>query len=812
MKHASREELLLKIEELENRLAESEQLVDAIKAGEVDAFAVTSNDQSEVYTLQSGDYAYRVLIEKFGEGALNLTEEGLIVYTNSYFFELLDLPYEAVVGSYIFSLVHQDSKEIFNRLFGQALTGNSKGEINLSVNDKKIPVYISLTSLRPRLETVGVVITDLTEKKRQEDLISQKSEELENARSFLQSVFDASVEQIVTLDRNLAFTSINKKAAEFLGRPKEKILGRSLYELIPNIRGSQAEKDILTALSGEPVHEKQIPSTFKEGAFLETYYIPLVRNNTVEGVMSINKDISPIVFTAEQLKQANQQLAQAQQMAHIGSWEWDVIQNEITWSDELYAIYGLDKGRFENSYENYLNSIHPGDRQLVDDLIKASYESHEPFSFYHRLVRPDGEVRILHGRGEVFCNEAGVVSKMTGTAQDVTEIKEAEEQLLQANKQLSETRDFLNSILESTNHGVLSYRAIRENGQVVDFEIAYANEIALEQIELPAQSVLGKRYLDLFPFAKERGLFDRLVRVITSGVSESVEMSGILHPERWFIAQYVPLENAVTATFIEITEQKRQARILQEKNMELERSNAELASFSYIASHDLQEPLRKIQTFSGRILELAHEQFPDNIKDYFQRIIYAASRMQNLIEDILSYSRTNTSGSNYVPTDLNEILEEVKGTLCELIGETGAEIRAEKLPVLKVIPLQVGQLFSNLLSNALKYRKAGVSPVITISAGIVPAGELQMEEAFASDEYWKITFADNGIGFEQQYADKIFELFQRLHVRFEYEGTGIGLAICKKIIQNHGGYINAIGKPGEGSSFSVYLPVEKTAS
>jgi PAS domain S-box-containing protein len=171
--------LLLKVKDLESRLAEAEDLIEAIKAGEVDAFAVGTNNEAEVYTIQSGDYAYRILIEKFGEGALNLTEEGLIVYTNAYFSELVNIPYEKVIGSSIFDLVHPEFKKEFRALFDHAKGGNSKGEIYLSVNNRTVPVYVSLTSLQPRLETVGMIITDLTEKKRNERVILKYQNELE---------------------------------------------------------------------------------------------------------------------------------------------------------------------------------------------------------------------------------------------------------------------------------------------------------------------------------------------------------------------------------------------------------------------------------------------------------------------------------------------------------------------------------------------------------------------------------------------------------------------------------------------------------
>src|SRR5688572_7592277 len=170
---------LLKFEELEARLVEAERLIDAIKSGEVDAFAITRNNKSEIFTLQSADYAYRVLVENFGEGALNLSEDGLILYTNSYFPQMLDLSYEKVIGHSIFPFVHPGSKENFAEFFRKGLAGQCRGEVNFIVNERTIPVYVSLTSLYPTLQSVGMLITDLTEKKKQEQLLEKYQEDLE---------------------------------------------------------------------------------------------------------------------------------------------------------------------------------------------------------------------------------------------------------------------------------------------------------------------------------------------------------------------------------------------------------------------------------------------------------------------------------------------------------------------------------------------------------------------------------------------------------------------------------------------------------
>src|SRR5688500_201290 len=194
MEREKPDNLLLKIEDLEQKLSEAEQLIEAIKSGEVDAFAIIQNNSHEVYTLQSGDYAYRVLVEKFSEGALNLTEEGLIVYTNTYFCNFLGLPYEKVVGTTIFDYIAEDSIGLFKNLFSAAKTSNEKGEINLAINGTSIPVYISLTSLQPTLPSIGLIVTDLTEKKEMElerqhneVVLAAKNLELQNQNAELAS-------------------------------------------------------------------------------------------------------------------------------------------------------------------------------------------------------------------------------------------------------------------------------------------------------------------------------------------------------------------------------------------------------------------------------------------------------------------------------------------------------------------------------------------------------------------------------------------------------------------------------------------------
>ncbi len=264
---------------------------------------------------------------------------------------------------------------------------------------------------------------------------------------------------------------------------------------------------------------------------------------------------------------------------------------------------------------------------------------------------------------------------------------------------------------------------------------------------------------------------------------------------------------SLICTTRDITDDYNKALLIEERNQELEKTNMELLEFNHVASHDLQEPLRKIQTFISRLEEKETESLSENGKMYFDRIKSAASRMRILIDDLLQYSRTSRSQDIFTAVNLKLMLSNSIAELSEIILDQKADIQYPDLPVVKGIEFQLEQLFTNLISNALKYSKPGIQPVIKITSEEITASK---ESAIADNtnrKYLKLTFTDNGIGFEQEFAEKIFNIFQRLHSKTDYPGTGIGLAICKKIVENHKGYILAKSIPNEGSQFIVYLPL-----
>lgn len=319
------------------------------------------------------------------------------------------------------------------------------------------------------------------------------------------------------------------------------------------------------------------------------------------------------------------------------------------------------------------------------------------------------------------------------------------------------------------------------------------------------QDVTGCRLQDVMcPEAGARAQA-ALAQSQQSRTLQSFEYSVRQQREEYFYeARLQPLGSGQMIVIIRnVTERRKAEAELREFTDKLRRSNQELQNFAHIVSHDLQEPLRKVATFGSRLQTKFQTAIGDEGADYLQRMQNAAVRMQQLITDLLAFSRVTTRAQPFVPVDLNQIASEVLSDLEIRIDQTSARVECSGLPVIEADASQMRQLLQNLVGNALKFHHPEVAPVVQISA---------QECLEAGRKYCRLTVSDNGIGFEEKYLDRIFEIFQRLHGRSHYEGTGIGLAICRKIAERHGGHITASSQPGQGASFQVLLPLQQEAA
>jgi PAS domain S-box-containing protein len=266
----------------------------------------------------------------------------------------------------------------------------------------------------------------------------------------------------------------------------------------------------------------------------------------------------------------------------------------------------------------------------------------------------------------------------------------------------------------------------------------------------------------------------------------------------------------VFASARDVTDRKRVEEKLKIYSDKLERSNRELQDFAQVASHDLQEPLRKILAFGDRLQSKANESLDTQSKDYLQRMCGAAVRMQTLITDLMAFSRVAIKGQPFVPTDLDIVARDVRADLETRMDEAGGQVEIEDLPTIDADPTQMRQLLQNLISNSLKYYREGVPPVVRVYSRTMEAGSPEsMDDSALARQLCLILVEDNGIGFDEKYLDRIFNVFQRLHKKGEYEGTGVGLAICRKIVDRHGGTITARSTPGVGTTFEVTLPIHQ---
>ncbi|HWV28199.1 MAG TPA: PAS domain S-box protein [Dyadobacter sp.] len=657
-----------------------------------------------------------------------------------------------------------------------------------------------------------VVATEVT----QQVLSKQALQRSEN--QFRNLVTQSQFAKAILKGPELVISIANESMLKIWRRRLDEVEGKRLADVFPELKSQKFLTLLQEVYQNGKIYRENEAIVYVDGPgglkkhYLDFQYAPLFEiDGSVSGIMASVNDVTDKVTLRQQFAETADRLSLATDGTRLGTWDLNIQTKEIIYSGRIAVILGYDEDAVL-THSEMRDRIHPEDRHAI--VEKAFRTALETGVYYYeaRVIHRDQSVHWVRTQGKVFFGEGHLPLRMLGTMMDITDRKESELALKTSEGKFRTLADSMPQFVWTADpQGNITYF----NRSLLDYSGFSAEEIEkegwlslvhpgdlAESVRLWIESVTkGAEYLFEHRLKRADGEYRwyQCRAIPQHSADGTIEMwvgtSLDIHDSRLFIDQ---LETKV----------QERTRQLQVANNELVRTNMELAQFAYVASHDLQEPLRKIQTFSTRILETEKDNLSDRGKDYFNRMQASSTRMQQLIVDLLAFSRANVAEKHLESADLNQVLQNVKDQLGDVIQAENAVIKSDTLPVREVIVYQFEQLFMNLIANALKFIGPDRAPVIEIRSGEVPGAAIPLAEADVTRHYQYISFADNGIGFDPQYKDRIFQVFQRLHNRSAYEGTGIGLAICKKIVENHKGLIDAIGKPGIGSTFIIYLPVE----
>jgi signal transduction histidine kinase len=467
-------------------------------------------------------------------------------------------------------------------------------------------------------------------------------------------------------------------------------------------------------------------------------------------------------------------------------------------------------------FEAFPPSSNPGDQGA--NQLKASLDTvvsqKRPHDFppqRYDVENAEGvfEERYWKAVNTPLLDEKGEVTYIIHSTEEITDRMMAE-RLEKERSRLSGENTYLQEIINIVNSPLQVLEPVFEGDTIIDFRFKMTNAAYAAYANTTPEALLNKRVGEVFPGYFQTTSFTNVVKTYLTGKADTWDL--------YYNQDGLDIYNTMSATrmdgdvlvhFTDYTKMKNLQEQLERKVIELERSNQNLQEFAYAASHDMKEPIRKIHFFADRLKErLVHKLEQEDLR-YFERLETGTKRMNTLIDDLLVYSHVTRGASTVETVDLNQMLSFVLDDLELHIEQIGATVKVDPMPTIMGRPRQLQQLFENLIGNALKYSREGVAPLILITTGVLKGRDAGAPAAAVSadKDYHLIQVQDNGIGFEQKDAERIFTVFTRLHGNKEYRGTGVGLSIAQKVVQNHGGYIWAESKPGEGTIFKVLLPV-----
>jgi len=490
---------------------------------------------------------------------------------------------------------------------------------------------------------------------------------------------------------------------------------------------------------------------------------------------SVAKDIS-------YKKELEDLLLRANTMARIGSWEVDLVRQTVYWSNLTREIHEVGPD-FMPDMENTASFYHEGeDKARIQQVFADCVQHGTPFDVEFEITTARGNLKWIRAKGEAEF-KLGTCTRVYGSFQDIDDRKKAE---LLAIGALEEK----NTILESIGDAFFAID--------MDWTVTYWNNMASKVLLVPRHDIVGRNLWDVFPAGNNPVSYATYSHALQT--KQAVHFEDYYAPlEQWYEISAYPSAQGLSVYLKDISDRKAsEIRLttlnesLSKQTKELAISNAELEQFAYVASHDLQEPVRMVTSFLTQLEKKYGDTIDNKGKQYIYFAVDGAKRMRQIILDLLEFSRVGRTVNKKEAIDLNELVDEVEGLHRKQIDESGATIDVAPLPTLMSYRAPIRQVFQNLISNGLKYQPPGNHPVVRIAFG-------------ETDTHWEFSVSDNGIGIDSEYFDRIFIIFQRLHNKDEYTGTGMGLAVTRKIIETLGGRIWVDSEPGKGSTFSFTI-------
>lgn len=658
----------------------------------------------------------------------------------------------------------------------------------------------------------GLVVTfqDIT-KRKQEEI------ELRESRHFNQLIADSTPDLLYVCDLlNKKIEYVNKQVAEILGQSQERFyaLGDYAFEELIHPNDADRRSQHLASLrlaQDDEIKEIEIRIRIANGLWhwfkLRHKIFKRKPDGTVWQIIGLAQDIHERKSAQEKINLQHQMDRQAEKIAQIGNWEWNLQTGVVSWGENLFRLLELEPGSVEPNFDIFIKAIHPDDQHFI---LKENERIHKaadgPLPLYDlRVLKKDGGIRYLRTAREVISRDGDRL--VIGTVRDIT-------QDINMQQELKERIKFIETLIDSSVDRIMAFDR--------ELKIMVWNKACEQLSKISRDKILGKHLLEQFPKMKENKKLLEGIHKTLDGNTVYLPSEDGIYNDGYFDVHFIPIRNehdqvySVLSIIRDISERIASQKSLEtlnttlhQKNEELKSLNEELSTFAFIASHDLREPLRKIELFSDTLMQRERDALSESGKDFIRKILLSIQRMHTLIDEILTFSRASASNPKMLEVNLNQILDVVKEDLNDVLVSKKVILESDKLPVFYGNPLQLAQLLQNLITNAVKFQKTDNIPHVRITAHYVSGENINNTLAIRGQMYLKLEVIDNGIGFEEMYSTKIFQMFQRLHSKAEYPGTGMGLAICKKVMANHHGFITVRSQPGEGATFSCYFPVGK---